>query len=406
MEFEISSNLLFRVELMGKICYNHTSKRALREPGRTKLMKKRWLLALFTVCLVLCACAKTPQETEPTTLPATEATTVPAETTTPPTESTVPETTEPPVVRHPLNGTRLEEPWFGRTGAVTVNNLRACLPHYGTSGADILYEVETESGITRMLAIFDDFSDVDKLGPIRSTRTFFNCVALTFDAPIFHCGGSVRGRNACQDIYGPRIPDWEHVDQMYNSAYFFRDEYRYSHQGYNWEHTLFTSGERLTRAMEEEGFNEGASNADFGLAFDEAPAWKGRPANKLTVTFRGGKTTTFTYDPSAGLYRAAQYGEDYIDAGNDTHVSFRNVLVLACQQSFEHDGEYLRAYYEMVGSGRGVLAVDGKLTNIFWHRASAQDGFTYTLEDGSPVTLGVGHSYVAISGADQYASLK
>ena len=363
-------------------------------------MKRPLLLGLLAVCVALTACAGTTIETTPTTAPtiATEATAVP-------TETTVPETTEPPVLRHPLNGAVLEQPWAGRAGAVTINNLRACLPHYGTSQADILYEVETESGITRMLAIYDDFSDLGKLGPVRSTRTFFNCVALTFDAPIFHCGGSVRGRNACQDIYGPRIPDWAHVDQMYNSSYFFRDEYRYTHLGYNWEHTLFTDGERLARAMEKEGFMEQAGRtADFGLVFDEEPAWAGTTANKVTVNFLGEKTTTFTYDPEAGLYRAAQYGKDYIDAGNEEHVSFRNVLVLFSEQWFEHDGEYLRSYYELVGSGKGALAVDGKIVDITWHRPDTESSFTYTLADGSSAVLGVGHSYVAISGATEFVT--
>ena len=363
-------------------------------------MMKRLLPILLALCLVLCACGSEAAPAETTA--AAIAATTPTEATTDPAEVLVPETTAAPVVlRHPLNGTVLEDAWSGRIGAVVINNLRDCLPHYGTSSADILFEVETESGITRMLTIFDDFSDVDKLGPVRSTRTFFNSVAVSFNAPVFHCGGSVRGRNECHDIYGPRIPDWEHVDQMYNGSYFFRDEYRYSHQGYNWEHTLFTDGEKLAKAMEDKGFNESAGEADFSLQFNEEIPWTGDPAAKVTVTFRGGKTTTFTYDEEAKLYRAAQYGKDYVDAGNDEHVSFRNVILITSEQSFAHDGEYLRSYYELIGSGEGYLAADGQLVKITWSRKDLNSPFVYTLEDGTAATLGVGHTYVAISGASE-----
>ena len=366
-------------------------------------MMKKLLPLLLVLCMtLLLSCGKkeeapatTAATTEATTLAPTEAPT--QEATTEATEAT---TVPAPVLRNPLNGTVLEEAWSGRPGAVVVNNLKDCLPHYGTSQADILYEVETESGITRMLTIFDDFSDVGTLGPVRSTRTFFNCTAMSYDAPIFHCGGSVRGRNACYDIYGPKISNWNHVDQMYNGAYFFRDNDRYYNQGYNYEHTLFTSGELLTEAMADKGFDTPtARSTDFGIVFDEEIPWTGDAAATVTVNFRGGKATTFTYDEEAQLYRTAQYGSDYIDAANGEHVSFRNVMVLFSEQYFEYDGEYSRSYYDLIGSGEGVLAVDGQLVSITWTRDSLESPYVYTLEDGSVATLGVGHTYVAISGA-------
>lgn len=372
-------------------------------------MMKRFLPILLIFCMMLCACGKeeappttaaTTQATQPTTEAVTEEptqeSTVPVTTQAP----TVPETTQPQILRNPLNGQVLDAAWSGRPGAVVINNLEDCLPHYGTSQADILYEIETESGITRMLTIFDDFSDLDTLGPVRSTRTFFNSAAMSYDAPIFHCGGSVRGRNGCHDIYSSRISEWNHVDQMYNGSYFYRDNDRYYNQGYNYEHTLFTNGEKLSKAMADKGFDTPtARSTDFSIVFEEQIPWTGDAAAEVKVTFRGGKTSTFTYDEDAKLYRMAQYGSDYIDAGNDEHVSFRNVLVLFSEQSFAYDGEYSRSYYELIGSGEGVLAVDGQLVSITWTRSSLESPFVYTLADGSVATLGVGHTYVAVSGA-------
>lgn len=355
---------------------------------------KRLVILLLAVCLLLCGCLRKPVEYEsPMT---TEATTEPTESTT---EATT-EPTEPPILyRNPLNGTPLEEEYKGRAVAVVINNLNAALPQHGIASADFMYEVETEGGITRFLAVFSELEGVGSIGPVRSARTFFNNVALSYDAPIVHCGGSVRGRNAYSDRDGGKIDGWEHLDQVNNGSYFFRDNDRYS-SGYSWEHTLFTTGEELLRGMAAKDYDM-EKTVDYGLAFDEEPAVDGFVANKLVVNFRNNKTTSFTYDPETRLYGAEQYGITHIDANSGDQMTFRNVMVLYTSQSFRHDGEYSRSYYVLEGEGEGQLAVNGVLAAIKWSRADRNSPFVYTYEDGTPVTLGVGKTYVAIACGDK-----
>ena len=354
---------------------------------------KRVFAILCCLCLMLCACSNAPAEPAPTATPTTQTPTVP--TTVPETEPPT-EPTEPPVLyRNPLNGKPLDEPYTGRIVAVVINNLKDALPHHGVSAADIFYEAETEGGITRCLAVYSDLSGVGSIGPVRSARTFFNNLSLSYDAPIVHCGGSVRGRNAYADRDGGKITDWEHLDQVYNGSYFFRDQARYS-SGYNWEHTLFTTGEDLLRAMDDKGYST-TQEQNFGLNFDEEITLNGQAVNKLVVHFRGSKTTTFTYNPDNHLYHTEQYGSTYIDANTGEQMTFRNVMVLYTDQSFRHDGEYSRSYYELVGEGEGVLSIDGQLVNIHWSRSELSEPFVYTLEDGTPVTLGIGSTYIAIA---------
>ena len=185
-------------------------------------MKKLFVL-LIVVCLVLCACGSEPAPTteattEATTEVTTEATTV---------------ATEPPVLyRHPLNGEPLDAPYTGRIVAVVINNLKAALPHYGVAEADIYYEIEVEGDITRCLMIYSDLEGVGSIGPVRSTRTYFNNVALSYDALLVHCGGSIRGRNGYADKNGSQIADWDHLNEQSNGSYFFRDLDRNKNQGY------------------------------------------------------------------------------------------------------------------------------------------------------------------------------
>lgn len=362
---------------------------------------KRIFALLLVLCLILCSCG-TPQETTPST-EATQPTTEATQPTTEATEATT-QPTEPPVLfRHPLNGAPLDAPFAGRVTAVVINNLVDCLPQYGISQADMIYEVETEGSITRLLALFSQLEDVDTIGPVRSGRTYYNSIALSYDAPIIHCGGSRGGLYGLLDDAGTSIDNWAHINEQFNGSYFFRDKDRYNYQGYSWEHTLFTKGELLLKGLSDKGYNT-VTELDFGLQFDDQPQFSGDPANVITVTFKGGKTTTMTYDSETGVYKAAQYKRDHMDAGTEQVMAYRNVLALYTSQWGIYDGQYTRSFYDLIGSGSGHFACDGKLIPILWSRESARAPFCYTLEDGTPLTLGTGTTYVGIIGGDRTVS--
>ena len=361
---------------------------------------KRFLCLTLTLCLLLCGCGGTAEET---TAGTTAATTVPETTAEPTTEPTVPETTEAPIIyRHPLNGTLLEEPWTGRATAVVINNIRAALPQYGISHADMLYELETESGITRMLAIFSDLTDVGSIGPVRSARSFFNNIALSHDAVLIHCGGSQFALRGNYSDNGDVIENWQHINEQENGSYFFRDYGRYN-SGYAWEHTLFTDSENLLQALADKEYNTTyePDGYDHGLVFEEEPEITGESATSVTVSFRNSKKTEFEFDIAEGVYKAYQYDGAFMDAGAEVQMAFRNVIVIQTPQFFRSDAYYSRSFYTLDGSGEGYLICDGQIVPILWHRDTLRGAFTYTYTDGTPVTLGVGKTYVGVIDSDR-----
>lgn len=354
---------------------------------------KRMVLLVLICCALLCACRKKPVETQPTTDPSTV-------TTEPTTEATEPTTKDNELAAkyaHPLTGEPLEKPWKGQVATIVINNIQDALPQHGISQADMIYEIETEGGITRMLAVFSHFADVEAIGPVRSDRSFFNNVAVSFGAPILHCGGSQYGLNGQYDDTGTKIPNWKHIDAAYyEGTYFYRDKDRYNNQGYLWEHTLFTNGKLVKAALEKKNMYNPASR-EFGLSFAKKPQLKGDTANQIKVTFRGGKTSNFTYNKKTGLYEMSQYGNKHIDANTGEQMAYRNVLVVYSDQWFVYDGVYNRSFYDLLGSGKGLAAIGGKIVPITWHREKLEDSFTYKLEDGTPLTLGIGKTYVAVA---------
>lgn len=353
---------------------------------------KRIISLLVITCLLLCACGAAPEETvAPTT------TQQPTETTEAPTEATtIPTVTEPPVANvNPLTGETLDSVYTGRPTAIVINNIKACLPQYGISEADMIYEIETEGGITRLLAIFTDLDGIKSIGPVRSARTFFSNVAASYNVPLVHCGGSPASLRGNYD-QNNKLSNWDHIDQMSNGSYFYRDSARRS-QGYAVEHTLFTTGEDMIKALADKNLATiTEAGVSYGLQFSDNVALSGEAAAKVTVTFRGKKTTTLTYDAETGLYKAAQYGKSHVDAGADKTLTYKNVLVLFSEQSRANDGLYTRSYYDLLGEGEGYFACNGQMIPIKWARSTPTDPFAYTMEDGTPLTLGVGTSYVAV----------
>lgn len=357
-------------------------------------MKRIVSVALVLCLLLLCGCARTPVEpSAPSTQPSSSPT-APTSPESGPTEAsdepTEPPATEPNIfARNPLSGLPLETPNENRTIAVVINNIRQALPHHGVSQADIIYEILAEGGVTRCLALYNDVSDVEKIGSVRSARTYFIDLAEAYDAILVHAGGS---EYAYAEL---RASGWDHLDGITGSSasYFYRDQARLS-SGYALEHTLFTTGPNILAYAEKQKLpltREGGMN--YGLLFAEDGTPNGESARKVVIHFRSsGKTTTMTYDDDTGLYNASEYGKDYVDGNTGNVMTFRNVLVLYAKTS--SDG--YRMFADLVGEGTGYFACGGKLIPICWSRTSDDQPFAYTLEDGTPLTFGTGTSYIGV----------
>ncbi len=351
---------------------------------------KRIVTLLIVVCLLLCACSPTYEVPYASTTQGTEASTPEtSENTTAPTEAPAP-------YQHPLTGEPLSTPYTGRPTAVVINNIKACLPQYGISFADMIYEFEAEGGVTRLLAIYTQLESAEKIGPIRSDRTYFNNVAASYDIPVIHCGGSDKALAGMYDENN-KLSDWDHVNESSNGSYFFRDNERRK-QGYAREHTLFATGEKLVAVLAKKGYDTVTENGvNYDLQFADKPEFTGENANVVTVTFRGKKFTKLTYNAQTGLYEAYQLKTDHIDKITGETMAYRNVLVLQAKQTVSSTGKH-RTYYDLIGEGEGYFACDGKIVPIKWSRKSVTENFVYTLADGTPLTLGVGTSYVGVIG--------
>lgn len=362
-----------------------------------KVQKPLWnwkrITALALALLLLSACGKESEEPPEETQTPTPSPTV-SESPTPPPPPSEPEPV-PIGPMNPLTGEEMAvEQAKTRPVAVMLNNIKAAMPQQGNSGADIIYEVIAEGGITRMMGVFQSLDGVDIIGSVRSSRPYFVELAMGLDAVYVHAGGS-------EDAYAS-MSAWgtEHMDGVRGvysgNGMFWRSRERIAGKRYAAEHSLVTSGESVQKYLADSGFrleHEEGWTAPMHFTQDGTPA-DGTPANTVTVYHYGNKATLFRYDASTKKYLVEEYGGAYIDGNTGEQIAVTNVLALRAKMA--DSGDSYNHVYVTLDEGDGWFACGGQLIPITWKKGGYGDPLTYYTQDGEPLNLGVGKTYVNV----------
>lgn len=307
---------------------------------------------------------------------------------------------------NPLTGEATEEDISNnRPIAIMLNNIKQALPQYGNSQADVLYEVPEEGGITRIMALYQDVTDVGTIGTIRSTRPYYVRLAVAADSILVHAGGSTAAYNVIKDYmekYG--LVDLDYLSKGTRTAdIFYRDSSRLA-SGYASEHTLFTTSDNIQTYLEEHSDEirlEHKDDYEYVHYFveDGTPA-NGDTAESINVSFSSYKGTTFTYDSEAGNYKVSEFDSAYVDGATGSQVSVENVVIIQTTIEALNDAKNHVAVH-LTGTGSGYFACNGKYEKITWQKDKAKYTYQFYDEDGNVVDLGVGKTYVCIVGTER-----
>jgi len=244
-----------------------------------------------------------------------------------------------------------------------------------------------------MLALFQDFTHVEKAGSIRSARHYTVEIAASYDAIYISAGGSPQ---AFAEIRSSGIPHLNEVEGPRREI-FFRDRNRISGQRLESLHSVVTTGERVVQWLPFYDFrlnHEDGYVRALDFAEDGTPAG-GANATRIVVSFSS-KTTTFNYNADKNVYNLYQFNRDFIDANDNSKPDFTNVLVLKTRTAPIPGDDSGRITMETTGTGEGFFACGGKYIEIIWSRDNKTSQFTYTHRDGTPLELGVGKTFICI----------
>lgn len=287
----------------------------------------------------------------------------------------------------PINGLLVPKADADRHAlAVIVENHPDARPQSGLSQADIVYEAIAEGGITRFMAIYST-KQAEKVGPVRSARTFFVDWAHGYNAYLAHVGGNM---DALDKIKAERTFD---LDQFAYSGPYWR-EYA---AGLATEHTMYTDTNKLYDLASKNGYS--TANNFNSLKFKDDPDQSTLPeSQKVTVNFSSAQyEAAFVYEKATNSYKRFIDGKAQNDKLTKAQLNPKNIVVMTVkrQQVVTRINE---PGYSMttVGSGNAKFFLDGKQINGTWKKASTADRELFYDENGQEITFGRGQFWICV----------
>ena len=350
-------------------------------------MKKRWMilgLALLTTVMTA-GCGKKQQAQQIPTQAVPETLQEETETYTP-----EPVDTHEGEVRSFYTGKWLDKDLaFNRPVAVMTENTRVTLPQYGVENADIIYECPVEGGITRLMAIYQNYASMEKVGNVRSCRLYYVYFAKEFGAAYFHAGES----KYALDVLNSSFID--NVDGITGKggSYYYRDSSRKA------PHNLYTTGEKLSLAMQNYGYDTTLPEnytSHYRFATEENPNLldDGETAKKVSLYYVDAKPW-FVYNETDELYYRYEFGQKQVDGTSGQQLAAKNIILQNCN-SYLKNSENGTLDIDYLSGGSGKFITNGKAVDITWKRASAEDITHYYDANGQEIVLNPGKTWVEI----------
>lgn len=289
-----------------------------------------------------------------------------------------------------------------RPVAIMVNNLPDALPQYGISDADIIFELPVEADITRLMAVYGDYTKVPDVCSIRSCRYYYPILAVGFDAFYVHAG--IDPTIAKQTV--DRL-DINTIDGAYAEyGLFARDQSRIN-SGYALEHTAVFYGTGLAEALEKDDVRLDLKEEKRQPAFlfaqngsEIVPA--GEEAKNINIVFSSYYSNVdFAYNEETGTYDKYMNGNPHMDGVTGKQLTFENVIMLETAISVRDDKG--RKNIDIYGGNgaSGYYASKGKIQKIHWEKPGDYDYLSFTDENGNPLEINRGKTYIAFDYPDR-----
>ncbi len=289
--------------------------------------------------------------------------------------------------------------------AVMVDNEKKALPHYGTSEADVVYELMNSTKndrITRLMCIFKDWGEVEQLGSIRSTRPTNILLAAEWNAVLCHDGGP-----------------------FYNDQYFSQDWATHFSGGFsrvqNGKATEFT--EYILSGDLDDKFEDMKSNSTYTTTYNEY-ANEGNhfvfteygneikldkkydrsyKALNISLPFKHNQSQLI-YNPDTKEYEYYEYGSRHEDAEDGEPLSFKNVILQKCTFSQLDENGYL--IYNCIDSGQYAWYItNGVAKDVTWIKPGETAVTKFYDENGDELEINTGKTYIALVPDDTWENV-
>ncbi|WP_062209678.1 DUF3048 domain-containing protein [Demequina oxidasica] len=266
--------------------------------------------------------------------------------------------------------------------SIKIENSAAARPQENLDKADVVFEEYVESGISRLVAVYH--SDVPaSVGPIRSMRPMDKNIMGSMKGPLIFSGAQAR-------FVTETINSGQKVITQDRGDYgFYRTSDKASpHNLHGYTSDFFEQSEDMPAPPQQ---------WDYAKEGDEPTSAAGTPASAIKIHMSQYSNPSWKWDDAKKLWMRSEDGNAHVTSDGD-QIGASNVVVLdvTVQYTSASGGSSVPETIVAGQSGTGIVASGNTQIPIKWSKAGQYDPWVFTTEDGDPVELLQGKTWVEL----------
>ncbi len=270
--------------------------------------------------------------------------------------------------------------------AVMIDNNVDARPQAGINKAYMVYEIIVEGGETRLMALFKNVN-VDKIGPVRSSRHYFLDYVMENDAIYAHFGWS---SFAQEDISEYKI---NNINGLYeDGTTFIRNNARVA------PHNAITSTDQLLASANKKGYRTTSDQRSvLKYTTDEVMLEDGQSAIDVKIPYSSYNLVEYKYNEETKRYTRYSKGEKQTDWSTGDDITTKNIIITFAENyTLPNGGVYGCQELKNIGKLNGYYITNGKAIKITCEKADRTSKTIYKDLNGNEIDVNDGNTFVQI----------
>ena len=273
-----------------------------------------------------------------------------------------------------------------------IDNHSGAWPQANLNEAYLVYEIVVEGGETRLMALFKG-KDLNKIGPVRSSRHYFLDYALENDAIYVHYGWSPQAQN---DISKLGVNNINGISESSSNFWRVKDKKA--------PHNVLTSTENILKIADRKKYSKTSEKEsvlnyvadEFELTNEDAIT-----ANEVTIPHSNLQTVKYEYNMETKTYTRYARGKIQKDYVTGEPITTKNIIITFCNNYTLTDSENKgRQGINNIGKFDGYYITNGKAIKIKCIKSSREEQTIYKDLQGNEINVNDGNTFINICPTD------
>lgn len=270
--------------------------------------------------------------------------------------------------------------------AVMIDNHSGAWPQAALNDTYLVYEIVVEGGETRLMALFKG-ANIDKIGPVRSSRHYFLDYAMENDAIYTHFGWSPQAQS---DISKFKINNINGITESEETFWRVKDK--------SAPHNAVTSTEEILKVAKAKGYKTTSTKESvLNYVVDDVNLEEGEEAQKVTIPFSTLQKVRYEYDEENQVYKRYARNKAQTDWNTGDPITTKNIIITFCNNYTLSDSENKgRQGLNNKGTFNGYYITNGKAIKIKCIKEERNLQTKYVDLQGNEIDVNDGNTWISI----------